>query len=101
MINELIQTLAARYGVDDDELQEACAVYNTTLIPLLMAMAEELANAASHDEVMAEYIQSAEEMIDVHRGTSGIDFSDRHEQIAQRVVRYDTARKALKAAFAS
>jgi hypothetical protein len=99
ILSQVIAKFAQIYEVDHDELDEACAVYPDTLVPLLMGVAREKVNADAADEIISEYIEAAEQMIDCHRDASSIDKTNYREEIARRVVRYDKARTALREHF--
>jgi hypothetical protein len=98
-LDKIIEYFAGEFGLDADELSEACAVYNTTVIQLLFGFAGREAQRAQTDKAVEEYVTAAEAMLDTFRKTDGIDFDQRHEQIAKRLLAYEAAKRGLAKAL--
>ena len=102
-ITAFINHMASEFDVDPDELQEACAVYNTTLIPLMMGTAATVAVLGSAVDASLAYLEKTESLIAVFAG-DGTGLSEDHDQgridVARRVKEQGAARAQFAAALA-
>jgi hypothetical protein len=101
-VHALINRMAAEFDVDVDELSEACAVYNTTVLPMLIEMASRLAAQDHVEPAIIDYIDKSEALLAVFNG-DGAGLSADHDtariEVAQRVKNQGEARTALQSAF--